>query len=117
MVDLEWINLSRDAVSNRNMTFFFSIFVFLQFWNMFNAKAYATGKSAFKELKNSTGFLISALVILIGQILIVQFGGEVFRTVPLSVSDWIKVIGLTSPVLWAGEINRLLKRQRIEIND
>jgi Ca2+-transporting ATPase len=102
-----WDKVSANAVSNRNMTLFFTIFVMLQFWNMFNAKAFATRRSAFKDLNRSMGFVISALVILVGQILIVEFGGEVFRTVPLSLKDWLIVIILTSVVLWIGEIKRL----------
>jgi P-type Ca2+ transporter type 2C len=107
----EWDKVSRDALSNRNMTFFFTFFVLLQFWNMFNAKAFATGRSAFRELNKSTGFVISAIIILAGQILIVEFGGEVFRTVPLPINDWLIVIGSTSCVLWVGELNRLIKRK------
>jgi Ca2+-transporting ATPase len=105
----EWDKTSVSAVSNRNMTFFFTFFVFLQFWNMFNAKAFATGSSAFKGLYKCTGFMISLIIILTGQILIVEFGGEVFRTIPLSLRDWLTIICITSIVLWAGEINRFLK--------
>lgn len=106
----EWDNISINARSNRNMTLFFTVFVFLQFWNMFNAKAFATGRSALKGLTKSTGFLISAVIILAGQLLIVEFGGEVFRTVPLSLKDWSLVICATSLVLWTGEITRILKK-------
>jgi Ca2+-transporting ATPase len=109
----EWVRSSRDALSNRNMTLFFTIFVFLQFWNMFNAKAYASGGSALRGLKESTGLIFSALIILIGQIIIVQTGGEVFRTVPLPVKDWILVIGGTSVVLWIGEGYRFLKKRSV----
>ncbi len=108
----EWVRSSMQAVSNRNMTLFFTIFVFLQFWNMFNAKAYATGGSALSGFKESTGFIISAVIILIGQIIIVELGGEVFRTIPLSIKDWIMVISGTSIVLWIGELNRLVKRRK-----
>lgn len=107
----EWVRSSRDALSNRNMTLFFTIFVFLQFWNMFNAKAYASGGSALRGLKNSAGFIFSAVIILVGQIIIVQTGGEVFRTVPLSIKDWILVIGGTSVVLWIGEVYRFVKKR------
>jgi len=93
------------------MTLFFTIFVMLQFWNMFNAKAFATGRSAFKGLSKSTGFVISAIVILVGQFMIVEFGGEIFRTVPLSVREWILVIGSTSLILWIGEIKRVIRRK------
>jgi len=93
-----------------NLSRFFTIFVMLQFWNLFNAKAFATGRSAFYDLHHSIGFIFVASIILGGQILIVQFGGEVFRTVPLSLKDWIIILGGTSIVLWIGEIRRLFKR-------
>ncbi|MBK5719661.1 calcium-translocating P-type ATPase, PMCA-type [Dysgonomonas sp. Marseille-P4677] len=93
------------------LSYFFTVFVLLQFWNMFNAKAYATGKSAFSGLKESAGFELVALIILAGQIIIVTFGGEVFRTMPLTIQDWGIIIGGTSVVLWIGEIIRLVKRR------
>ena len=96
-------------ISPINLSRFFTVFVLLQFWNMFNAKAFATGKSAFNKINESIGFVIVATVILVGQIFIVQFGGDVFRTVPLPLSDWLKIIGSTSLVLWIGESGRLIK--------
>jgi len=98
-------------ISRYDLSRFFSFFVMLQFWNMFNAKAFATGKSAFKGLNKSVGFVIVAFVILVGQILIVQFGGEVFRTEPLKLVDWAIIIGSTSFVLWIGEILRIFKNK------
>ena len=92
------------------LSVFFTVFVMLQFWNMFNVRAFATGKSAFSGLSRCTGFLAVLLVILAGQVLIVTYGGEVFRTVPLSLADWLKITAATSVVLWAGEIFRKLKR-------
>lgn len=92
------------------MSYFFTIFVILQFWNMFNAKAFATGKSAFAGLGSSLGFILIGVIILVGQFLIVTFGGEVFRTVPLQLNDWLIIIGGTSLVLWIGEIARLVKK-------
>ncbi|MBD5371710.1 MAG: calcium-translocating P-type ATPase, PMCA-type [Bacteroides sp.] len=91
------------------LSMFFTIFVFLQFWNMFNARAFATGKSAF-HFKGCSGFLIIALIILLGQILIVSIGGEFFNVTPLRFSDWCIIIGTTSIVLWIGEIIRLFKK-------
>ena len=93
-----------------NLSRFFTVFVMLQFWNMFNAKAFATGKSAFSNLSQSIGFILVTSIILAGQILIVQFGGEVFRTVPLPFKDWVIIVGGTSIVLWVGELSRLIKR-------
>ena len=78
----------------------------LQFWNMFSAKAFASGESAFHGLHKSLAFLIVAFVIFAGQILIIQFGGEAFRTVPLELKDWAIIVGTTSSVLWIGEILR-----------
>ncbi len=88
---------------------FFSIFVFLQFWNMFNARAYATGRSAF-HLKGCSEFLIIVLAILAGQVAIVELGGRMFSVVPLSLIDWVIVIGGTSVVLWLGELARLFRK-------
>jgi Ca2+-transporting ATPase len=97
-------------ISAYDLSRFFTIFVMLQFWNMFNAKAFLTGKSAFAGLSKSLGFIIVAVVILIGQILIVEFGGEVFRTVPLTIKDWLIIIGSTSLVFWIGEVVRLIRK-------
>ncbi|MEN9918039.1 MAG: hypothetical protein RL662_475 [Bacteroidota bacterium] len=92
------------------LSYFFTVFVILQFWNMFNAKAFGTGKSAFAGMKDSLGFIAVAGIILVGQILIVSFGGDVFRTVPLHLTDWLIIIGATSVVLWLGELVRLFKK-------
>jgi plasma-membrane calcium-translocating P-type ATPase len=92
------------------LSYFFTVFVMLQFWNMFNAKAFGTGRSAFAGMGQSLGFVLVALIILVGQFLIVTFGGDVFRTVPLTVNDWLIIIGSTSLVLWIGEIIRLFKK-------
>lgn len=97
-------------ISRYDLSVFFTTFVMLQFWNMFNAKAFLSGGSAFKNLKGSAGFLIVMLIIPIGQFLIVEFGGDVFRTVPLTLRDWGMIIGTTSLVLWIGELMRLLKK-------
>lgn len=93
------------------LSYFFTVFVMLQFWNMFNAKAFLTGNSAFKGLSKSFGFELVALVILIGQFLIVTFGGEVFRTMPLEWKDWLIIIASTSAVLWIGEIVRFITKK------
>jgi Ca2+-transporting ATPase len=90
---------------------FFTIFVLLQFWNMFNAKVFGTGKPAFTDMKGNKGFLLVALLILVGQFLIVQFGGDAFRTVPVSVKDWGIIIGGTSLVLWVGELSGFIHRK------
>lgn len=99
------------VISRYNLSVFFTTFVLLQFWNMFNAKAFISGSSAFKGLSKSTGFLIVMGLIPVGQFLIVELGGDVFRTVPLSLKDWGIIIGLTSIVLWMGEIVRLFRKK------
>ena len=98
------------------LSLFFTIFVFLQFWNMFNARAFATGRSAF-HFKDCEGFGLIAFLIFCGQILIVTFGGEFFNVTPLGIIDWLIIVGGTSIVLWIGELIRLfssLKRRRKE---
>lgn len=90
---------------------FFTFFVMLQFWNMFNAKAYMTGTSAFKGLGDNPAFLVVCAIILIGQFLIVTFGGEMFNAVPLTAKSWGVIIASTSLVLWFGEAIRLLKKK------
>ncbi|MCX6222059.1 MAG: calcium-translocating P-type ATPase, PMCA-type [Bacteroidia bacterium] len=97
-------------ISRENLSKFFSIFVMLQFWNLFNAKAFASGHSAFHQLHKSIGFIITVVLILTGQILIVTFGGDVFRTVPLPLKDWMLIVGATSVVLWIGEAGRLFAK-------
>ena len=97
------------GLSGYELSLFFTIFVFLQFWNMFNARAFATGRSAF-HFKGCGGFALIALVILVGQILIVEFGGQFFNVEPLKFTDWAIIICGTSVVLWIGEILRLFRK-------
>ena len=97
------------SLSPYELALFFTIFVFLQFWNMFNARAYATGRSAL-HFEGCSGFVTIALLILIGQIVIVEFGREFFSVQPLHFIDWLIIIGGTSAVLWIGEIVRLFKK-------
>ncbi len=97
-------------ISDYNLSVFFSVFVMMQFWNLFNVKAFASGKSAFHNLSKSLGFLTVLVLILVGQILIVQFGGEVFRTVPIKIEDWLIIIGSTSIILVLGELRRMFFR-------
>ena len=92
------------------LTAFFTIFVMLQFWNLFNASVFGTNHSVFKDSRHALGMISVAGIILIGQIIIVEFGGKVFRTVPLTLSEWIIIVGSTSIVLWVGEIWRWIQR-------
>ena len=97
------------ALTPYELALFFTIFVFLQFWNMFNARAYATGRSAL-HFKGCSGFVTIALFIFVGQIIIVEFGREFFSVRPLEFIDWAIIVGGTSVVLWIGEIVRLFKK-------
>ncbi|MFK2415855.1 calcium-translocating P-type ATPase, PMCA-type [Bacteroides fragilis] len=94
----------------QRLTIFFTFFVMLQFWNLFNARVFGTTNSAFKGLTKSYGMELIVLAILGGQFLIVQFGGAVFRTEPLDWQTWLIIIGSSSLVLWIGELIRLVKR-------
>ena len=101
---------SAQGMDVHNLTIFFTFFVMLQFWNLFNARVFGTTDSAFKGLSKSYGMELIVLAILIGQFLIVQFGGAVFRTVPLDWQTWLLIIGVASMVLWVGELIRLVQR-------
>ena len=96
------------GLSAYELSVFFTIFVFLQFWNMFNARAFETGRSAL-HLKGCNGFMFITACIFFGQILIVTIGGEFFSVTPLALTDWLIIIGSTSFVLWIGELLRLKK--------
>ena len=102
----------KNGLSAYELSLFFSIFVFLQFWNMFNAKAYRTGKSTFYNIGKSQGFILIATVIVIGQVFITTFGGQMFNVTPLKLTDWTIIIGATSLVLWIGEILRAIKTEK-----
>ncbi len=90
-------------LSLNQLSIFFTVFVFLQFWNMFNVKAFRSGRSAF-HFKDCGGFLLIAAIILFGQIAIVSIGGPLFSVTPLSWSNWLIIIGTTSAVLWLGQL-------------
>ena len=106
-----FITLNHDGIlHDHELSLFFTTFVLLQFWNMFNAKAFMTGKSAFANMKESKSFLWVAALILIGQYLIVTFGGDMFNAVPLSWSEWSIIFCSTSIVLWIGELIRIFNK-------
>jgi Ca2+-transporting ATPase len=103
----------------KELSLFFTIFVFMQFWNIFNAKAYHTNQSALKGFLNKDirrGFGLTLLIIALGQVLIVTFGGEMFNVVPLPLGDWIRIIVGTSVILWVGEITRWVKKKKTAKN-
>ena len=101
-------------ISLYELSVFFSIFVMLQFWNMFNARTLGGNNSAFYRLKENKSFLFIAAIILVFQILIVQFGGGFFRTEPLSFAHWALIISSTSIVLWFEELVRLFRKKNVK---
>ena len=100
------------GVQMQELTIFFTTFVMLQWWNLFNAKTLGSSHSAFRRLYADRGMLLVLAMILVGQWLIVTFGGKMFRTVPLSFRQWVGIIVVTSVVLWVGEIYRAIGRAR-----
>ena len=99
-----------NIVDTHELTIFFTIFVMLQFWNLFNAKALGGNKSALSHIGAEKGMALVLLLIFVGQWMIVTFGGKMFRTVPLSFTEWATIVAVTSPVLFIGEGIRLIKR-------
>ena len=109
---LFWWTITTGGLTVRQLTVFFSTFVFLQFWNMFNAKGFETRHSVFSCLRGCREFFLILLAIAVGQVLIVEFGGEVFRTEPLAWRGWAVIIGSTSLIAVGGEIVRAIGRKR-----
>ena len=103
---------THNMLNLKGLTVFFTIFVMMQFWNLFNARVLGTNDSAFKGFRKSYTLWIVAGIILVGQFIIVQWGGDVFRTTPLDYQTWILIIAATSPILWIGEIWRAIKRRK-----
>lgn len=102
-------NQSEGALHVHELSIFFTTFVMLQFWNLFNAKSFGSNHSAFHAFTHDNGLLLVLAIILGGQWLIVTFGGKMFRTDPLSLQEWLVIIAATSPVMWIGEIWRGIK--------
>ena len=104
-------------ISNYEISAFFAVFVFLQFWNLFNARCLGLKSSAYKGILENKSFVLIASIIFFGQILIIQFGGTIFRTVPLSIIHWLLIILGTSIVLWIGELSRFLERIKFRVDN
>lgn len=100
----------KGGVDVHELTMFFTTFVMIQFWNLFNAKALMSHHTAFRHFLKDKGMILVLVLVLVGQWIIVTFGGEMFRTTPLSFHEWLLIIGSTSVVLWVGELWRAFKR-------
>lgn len=99
------------GVQRHELTLFFTTFVMIQVWNLFNAKTLGSNHSTFRYLYRNQGLLIVLVMIMIGQWLIVEYGGEMFRTDGMNWREWLKIIASTSVVMWIGELWRLAKRK------
>lgn len=104
----------KGGVDVHELTMFFTTFVMIQFWNLFNAKALMSHHTAFRHFLKDKGMILVLVLVLVGQWIIVTFGGEMFRTTPLSLHEWLLIIGSTSVVLWAGELWRTFKRMIVK---
>ena len=100
------------GITPYELSVFFTVFVMLQFWNMFNAKGFGSRSTVCTHMKGCSAFYGVLLLILVGQIAIVTWGGDVFRTVPITLRDWAIIVGGTSLVMWAGELSRWIKRRQ-----
>ncbi|SEA61197.1 Ca2+-transporting ATPase [Prevotella sp. tc2-28] len=113
MGSLLWYFERVAGVDDVELTVFFTIFVMLQWWNLFNARMLGSTHSAFRRLWACKAFLMVLMLVLVGQWLIVTFGGQMFRTVPLSWQTWLYIFIGTSPVLWVGEVYRRVKGWKV----
>ena len=104
----------KGGVDVHELTMFFTTFVMIQFWNLFNAKALMSHHTAFRHFLKDKGMILVLVLVLVGQWIIVTFGGEMFRTTPLSLHEWLLIIGSTSVVLWVGELWRAFKRMIVK---
>lgn len=98
--------------SLKELTIFFSTFIFLQFWNMFNAKGFEARHSSFTQLKGCREFFLILLLIFAGQVLIVEFGGEVFRCMPMRLTEWLAVVCSTSLLAIGGDVVLRYRRRK-----
>jgi Ca2+-transporting ATPase len=104
--------MGRDGLTAHELTLFYATFIMLQFWNLFNARVLGLNLPTFKGMSENRLFGIIAAAILVGTVLIIQFGGEIFRTVPLSIGEWLAIIALTSPVVLVREFLRYSRKLR-----
>lgn len=113
VLDYDWARKNQQTDVLRSLSMFFTIYVMLQFWNLFNARRIGTHRSIFEELLVNRSFWLIAGVILVGQFIITQYGGITFSTYPLTGQEWLAIVAGTSVVLWGGEIVRWLRRRQL----
>lgn len=98
-----------DGLTMKECTMFFTVFVALLFWSLFNVKCFDSKEGIFGKLKDSKVFFAAVLVIAVGQVLIVTYGGKMFSVVPLALQDWLCIFLGTSVVLVIGLFIRFVK--------
>jgi Ca2+-transporting ATPase len=91
------------------VSLFFSIYVFFQVWNQINCRSLTPDVSGLHRLLHNPTFLAIAATVAVGQVLIVTFGGPVFKVEPLSLQAWLGVIAFTASVLVFAEVSRRLR--------
>jgi len=116
LVFLVWLlhNMQRGGIGDYDLSRFFTIFVMLHLWNLFNVRCWGLADSNFSSRQNKGMFLVITSVMFLGQAGVTQWGGPLFRAVPLAAADWVKIIVATSVVLWIGELWRLSLRTALQ---
>lgn len=89
-------------------TILFTLFVVFQLFNAFNSRELGN-TSIFKNILSNKLMLGVVAFTFALQIIITQFGGLFFGTVPLSFTMWLKIIGLAATVILLSEMIKLIK--------
>jgi len=110
-----YLKASKHPISFYESALFFTSFVMIQFWNLFNARAYHSSHSAL-HLKNCNEFIFIALLIVVGQVIIINFGGAMFNVEPIKWIDWVFITLCSSLVLILGELMRKFRKHPAEQN-
>ena len=119
-----WVYITHynDELPKYDLSLFFTFFVMMQFWNLFNARYFRTGRSLVSDIVAvirreckmedcfSPTFLGIVAAIFFGQVLIVNCFGSLFNVCALDLKDWIYIMLVTSPILIVGEIVRNIKK-------
>jgi Ca2+-transporting ATPase len=101
---------SDGLLSDYDLTLFFTIFVFLQAWNLMNVRTFGSRHTVLHDARDSRTFFGTLAAIVVGQILIVYCGGEMFNVVPISVTDFALIVVATSPVYLVPMLIKMLRK-------
>ena len=92
------------------MPAFFGLFIFCSIFNSFNARTHRI--NIFSNIFKNKAFLIVILFIVIIQIYLIYYGGEVFRTVGLSLYEFNMMILISMTVIPVDFLRKVLLRLR-----